>query len=682
MKKVFLIITLIIFSLSMQAQIDRSVQPKAGPAPVINIKKPVTFKLKNGLEVLVVENHKLPRVTVSLTLDNPPRIEGDKAGLANIMGDVLGSGSENISKEKFDEEVDFLGARVNFWSTGARASSLSKYFPRIFELMADAALHPKFTQEEFDKSIKQALDGIKSGEKSVANIANRVRKAIGYGKNHPYGEFTTKESIKSLTLKDVENLYAKSFKPNKAYLVVVGDVTPKQVKKLVKKYFKKWKQGTIEKQTFPKPTNVEKTEIAFVNMPNAVQSEVAVIYNTNLKMSDADYFAVLVANQILGGDFNSYLNMNLREAHGYTYGARSSINADEYASMFRTGASVRNEVTDSTVVESLKEINRIRTERVTEENLKNVKAGYMGKFVLALEKPRTIASYALNIKTNNLPEDFYTTYLEKINAVTIDDVMRVAKKYFGYDNARVVVVGKAIDVLPNLEKLPYTINYFDAYGNPTKKPEMNKPIPKGVTVQTVVDKYIEAIGGAEKVHAVNTLLQVAQAEFQGRKLDMVMKYMKPNKSFLTLGMGGMTMSKKVFNGTSGYEEARGQKKPLEGKDLEEAKAEVKPISELGLAKTGKLLAIENLNGKDAYVIKDGDSKIYFDVNSGLKVQVIKTKKAPNGKEMSQTFEFSDYKEVNGVKFSHTMKMNMGPMAFEFKTSEIKVNEGVSEKDFE
>ena len=171
MKKIFLItITTIFLSVSMQAQIDRSVQPKPGPAPVINIKKPVTFKLKNGLEVLVVENHKLPRVTMSLTLDNPPVVEGDKAGLSDMMGSLLGSGSKNISKEKYDEEIDFLGAKVFFWKTGVRANSLSRYFPKVVSLVADAVLNPKFTEEEFNKNVKQTLDEVKAGEKSVSNI--------------------------------------------------------------------------------------------------------------------------------------------------------------------------------------------------------------------------------------------------------------------------------------------------------------------------------------------------------------------------------------------------------------------------------------------------------------------------------------------------------------------------------
>jgi predicted Zn-dependent peptidase len=666
----------------MKAQVDRSVQPKPGPAPEINLEKPVTFKLKNGLEVIIVENHKLPRVTATLTLDNPPIIEGEKAGLSELTGSLIGNGSKKISKEKFDEQVDFLGARINFWSTGARASSLSKYFPEVFKLMADAALNPVFTQEEFDKNVKQTLEGLKTQEKNVTAIANRVRKSIGYGKNHPYGEFTSKESIKKITLSDVKNHYNTYFKPNNAYLVVVGDITPDQVKKMVKKQFKKWKKGEIKIPKFPQPKNVAKTEIDFIDMPNAVQSQVGVVYNTKLEMKDQDYHSVLVANQILGGDFNSYLNMNLREKHGYTYGARSAINPDKYASMFRTTASVRNEVTDSTVVETLKEINRIRTEDVTEENLNTVKANYSGKFVRALEKPKTIADYALNIKTEGLPNDFYKNYLKNINKVTIEDIKRVANKYFDVDHARVIVVGKAVDVLPNLEKLGYKINYFDKYGNPTDKPKMSKPIPKDVTVKTVIDKFINAIGGKDKVNSVKTIKQKFVAEIQGQKIDLTKISMAPNKTASIIGAGGMVMQKNVFDGEKGYILARGAKTPLEGGKLDKLKKQLQPIEELSLIKNGKLTAIEPINGKDAYVIESDEDKFFFDVDSGLKIKVLKSKENPDGTKITQALEFLDYKEVEGIKLPHKILIPMGPMTLEFKAVETIINKDVSNSDFE
>ena len=681
-KYIFLILTTFIVSATMNAQVDRSIQPKPGPAPKINLENPQTFKCRNGLEVLVVENHKLPKVSVSLQIDNEPVFEGNKAGTSGFVGALLGAGSEKMSKTDFDEEVDFLGANVSFNADGASASSLTKYFPKVFGLMAEAALHPKFTQEEFDKNKDRTITGLKSSENSVDAISNRLRKAVGYGKDHPYGEFTTKETVNNITLQDVKNYYGKYYKPNNAYLVIVGDITIKEVKKLTKKYFKKWKKTKFETVTIPKPKNVNKTVIAFADMPNAVQSVVSVISNTNLKMSDKDYHAVLLANQILGGDFNSYLNMNLREAHGYTYGARSSINADKYATMFRTSASVRNSVTDSTVMQTIKELKRIRTEKVDLETLKNVKAGYVGKFVMALERPQTIARYALNIKTKELPNDFYKTYLEKINAVTVDDILRVSKKYFNVDNARIMVTGKALDVLPNLEKLGYEIEYYDTLAEPTEKPEMSKPIPAGVTTQTIVDNYVNAIGGKAKVDAVKTIFITYEAKMQGQVLNMEVKAKAPNKKMMKMSMMGMTMMKNVFDGEKGYMESQGQKKPFEGKELAEAKKSMAPFDELGVVNTGTLKGIEPVNGEDMYKIAIGDKIAYFGVKSGLKIKDIITSKGPGGKEMTQTISYEDYKAYNGILFPNTMKIAFGPQIIDFTIKEVKINQEVKDSDFE
>ena len=457
--KLFAIITLFILSMSVNAQVDRSKQPKPGPAPKISLEIPGEFQLKNGLTVLVVENHKLPRVSYTITLDNPPISEGDKAGVSSLLGSMLGNGTTTISKDVFNEEIDYLGARLNFGSQNASAGALSKYSERILQLMADAAINPLLTEEEFQKEKDKLIDGLKTQEKSVDAVAGRVGGVLSYGVKHPYGEFVTEETVNNVTLDNVRAFYQKYFTPNNAYLVVVGDVDFKTVKKQVKKYFGEWEKSIDVSTTIPKPNNnVQYTQINFIDMPNAVQSNISLTNNVDLKMNHPDYHAVLIANYILGGAYESYLNMNLREAHGYTYGARSSVGTDKYASRFKAGAAVRNVVTDSAVVEILNEINKIKTDIVTSDELRNAKAKYVGNFVLALEKPETIARYALNIKTEELPSDFYTTYLEKINAVTVDDVKRVTNTYLKPQNARIIVVGKGSEVIGNLEKQEFLLS--------------------------------------------------------------------------------------------------------------------------------------------------------------------------------------------------------------------------------
>lgn len=676
-------ITLLFLTLTVSAQIDRSIQPKPGPAPKINLGKPQTFELKNGLKVLVVENHKLPRVSATLTLDNGPIFEGEKAGVSSLTGSLLGSGTKNISKDAFNEEVDYLGASIYFGSQSVHLNSLSKYFPRVLELMADAAQNPIFTQEEFDKEVNILKDGIKSGEKSVQNISSRVQNLLAYGKNHPYGEYTSIKTVENVTLADVEVFYNTYFKPNNSYLIIVGDVKFKEVKKQIKKQFSNWKSGEVPAYTIPTVVNVPKTEIDFIDMPNAVQSDVAVLSTVDYKMTDNDYFAVLLANQIFGGDFNSYLNMNLREAHGYTYGARSSIRTNKYtASLFSAGAQVRNAVTDSTVMETMSELTKIRTVKVTPEELKIVKATYVGSFVRNIEKPETVARYALNIKTKNLPEDFYENYLDKLNAVTVEDVQRVAQKYFSLDNARIIVTGKALDVLPNLEKLPYTINYFDKEGNPTSKPEMTKPIPEGVSKQTVIDAYFNAIGGADKIKALESTLTTYEGAAMGNTILSTEKRTS-SKYVNEMSMGGNIMAKIIMT----KDAVTMNKQPLPPAMANEMNYTLGTFPEIGLLtnEASILSGIENIDGKDMYVISTKgeivSTTIYFDIETGLKIketQVI----SMQGQTQNQESNYSDYTAYNGVKFPATKTGNLGPQTVTFKLINAKINEGVSESDFE
>jgi len=679
--KIIYFITLCMLSLTVQAQIDRNKMPEAGPDPVIKLGKPKTFTLKNGLKVIMVENNKLPRASASLTIDNKPYLEGEIAGVSSMMGSLLGRGTSNITKDEFNEKVDFLGANVSFFSSGAFASSLKKYFPEILELMADGVKNSQFTKEEFDKEVQVTLDGLKSSEKSVTAAARRVENVLTYGRNHPLGEFTSKESVKKITLKDIKNNYNTYYRPNNAYLVIEGDIDTKKIKKLVKSLFADWEKGTIPAYTMPVTKNVATTEINFVNMDNAVQSEIAIINNVDLTLGDKDYYAALIANNILGGGGTARLFMNLREDKGYTYGSYSSLRQSRYAGTFRATASVRNMVTDSSVVELQKEINRIRYQKVTAEELENSKEEYIGGFVMDVQKPRTVANFALNIARYNLPKDFYANYIKNVKSVTLDDVQNAAIKYFRGDKARIVVTGKGIEVLKNLEKTDYVINYFDKEGNPTEKPAMTMPIPEGMTAETVVNKYFEAIGGKDKVMAVKTKMTLANATIQGTPIVMTTKAAEPNKTSLVISVMGNTMQKMVFNGENGYQEARGQKIDMQPAQIAEAKASNTLFSDLHY-NAGELLRIEPIEGENAIVLKYNDTEIFYDMASGLKIKEVKITKTPDGKEGKTPTNFSDYKEVSGILFPHTISTKMGPVDLNLTVKEIKVNEGVSDADFE
>lgn len=677
---------LFLYTLGVQAQIDRSQMPKPGPAPKINLGKPDSFTLDNGVKVLVVENHKLPRVSMTLTMDNPPYAEGEKVGVSSILGAMLGEGSKKIPKDEFNEEIDYLGARMSFFSSGVSANTLSKYFPRIMELLAEGALNPNFTEEEFQTEKERALENLKSSEKDVASNAKKVSAALAFGKDHPYGEFATKQSLEGVSLEDVQKYYKDYFVPENAYLVIVGDVETGEVRDLVDQHFKFWKNGNLPKVDLSEVENVPQTQINFIDFPNAVQSEVQVTNTIELQKKDEDYFPVLMANKILGGGGEARLFLNLREDKGYTYGAYSSTGDDKYVARFVASASVRNTVTDSAVVAFLDELHRIRNEQVSTEELDNAKAKYTGDFVLALERPSTIAQYALNIEKDNLSEDFYETYLEKINAVTAEDIQRVARKYYLADNARIVVVGKGSEVSEKLENITFNgkeipVRYFDKFANETEKPDYNQGLDPNMDAQTVFDSYIEAIGSKEAVAEVNSVYTIAQADFQGQKLDLETKTTTEGKTSNLVSATGNVLTRQVFNGEEGFLVTQGKTIPFNEEGVMAAKAEAHPFPEL-IAENASLEGIEPINEEDAYVVAiSADTKNYYSVETGLKLQSIKT--VSHGQQtMALPTNYSDYKEVEGVKFPFRISRSMGPQTFDFKVTEIKINEGVTDEDFE
>ena len=680
MKKQFTYIAVaFLFSGMLSAQkIDINAMPKPGPTPAINIAKPKTFQLKNGMTVMVVENNKLPRVNVSLSMDRQPYFEGDVAGVSEIMADQLGNGTTTLSKDAFNKKIDFLGANLNFSSAGASSNSLSKYFPEVLGLMADAIINPKFSADEIQKSKDRAVEGLKSSEKSADAIASRVSNALAYGKNTSRGEFETEESIKKIQLADVQNVYKKYYAPDNAYLVIVGDVKYDQVKPMVEKAFSNWKKANTKFAALEPASNVAKTEINVVDVPSAVQSVVSVGNLNTLKMKDPSYFPATIANYILGGGGEARLFMNLREKNGFTYGAYSDMSASKYSPSFSAEASVRNEVTDKAVKEFINEINAIST--VKADELENAKAKLKGSFIMALEQPATIARFAVNQKVQDLPDDFYTNYLKSIDKVTSADVSNAVKTTILPNQSRIFIAGKASDISEGLEKLGYPVKYYDAYANPVAKPTAQKVDPS-VTVASVVDKYINAIGGKANLSKVNSYTMTGSMSMQGQNIDIKTTKAQGGKEIQIVSMGEMTLQKQVFDGKTGYSEQGGQKVQMTKEQIADNLKTTELFEELGFSKSGdyKLTGIEKINGEDSYAIKSGDKAYYYSVKTGLKTGETETV-STQGQTFTVPTTFADYKDVAGVKMPYTITVNQMGAEMVMKVKSYEVNQA-KDSDF-
>lgn len=659
-------------------KIDLNAMPKPGPTPAINIAKPKTFQLSNGLTVMVVENNKLPRVSASLSMDRPPYHEGAVTGVSEIMAEQFENGTTNISKDDFNKKVDYLGANLNFSSGGASANSLSKYFPEVLGLMADAIINPKFSAEEIQNSKERAVEGLKSEEKNASSIAERVSNALMYGKNTSRGEFETVESINKIQLADVQNTYKKYYAPDNAYLVIVGDVKFDQVKPLIEKAFSGWKKVNTPIAPLEPASNVAKTEINVVDVPSAVQSVVSLNNLNNLKMKDANYFPATIANYILGGGGEARLFMNLREKNGFTYGAYSSMVASKYSPQFSASASVRNEVTDKAVKEFMNELNAIST--VKPEELANAKAKLKGSFIMSLEQPATIARFALNQKVQDLPADFYTNYLKSIDKVTAADVANAVKATILPNQSRIFIAGKASDISEGLEKLGYPVKYFDKDANSVAKPTVQK-VDASVTVASIADKYINAIGGKANLAKITSYTTNASMSMQGQNIDFKIIKAQGGKELTTVTAMGQVVQKQVFDGKTGYSMQMGQKVDITPEEIAEKQKNPELFEELGFAKSAdyKLGGIEKIGGEDSYAIKGGDTTYYYSVATGLKTGETKKVKA-KGQEMTIPTTFSNYKDVEGVKMPYTISVSQMGMDMTMNVKSYEINKA-TDADF-
>ncbi|GAB4259280.1 MAG: hypothetical protein Kow0079_16420 [Vicingaceae bacterium] len=698
MKKILnTIIALTVVVSAVAQKLDRSKKPAPGPAPEIKLGETKKFVLDNGLKVFVVENHKIPKVTFNLELDVDPVLEADAKGYVSASGEMLRRGTTNRSKDQLDSEIDFIGATISTSENGIYATALKKHQDKLLDLMTDILYNPAFSEEELEKVKKQTLSGLKTQKDNPDAIANNVRSVLLYGKNHPYGEIVTEETVENITVDKCKSYYNTYFKPNVSYLAVVGDITFDEAKKLVEKYFSKWEKAEVPSHTYKAPAAPSKTRVAVSHKEGAVQSVVNITYPVDLKPNSPDAIKSRVMNTILGGGSSARLFRNLREAHGFTYGAYSRLERDELVGNFNAFAKVRNAVTDSAVTEFLNEMNKIRNEKVTDEEVQGAINYLTGTFAYGLQNPQTIANFAINIEKYNLPADYYANYLKALAAVTADDVHAMAKKYIKPDNAIILAVGDKNEIADKLKPFSASkeVELYDNYGNEWVEPL--KPAPEGMTAANVLDKYIEAKFGMpkgkkldKKVKKIKDITTKMTASVQGQSLSMVIYKKQPNKFSMVLSMGAMVIQKQVFDGTKGKTSGMQGEKELEGEELTSLKEQAAMFPELNYATSGNtytLLGIENLDGKDAYKIeikdKDGDSSYeYYDVASGLKVMSTQTRESEQmGGQITITSKYMDYKDVNGIKMPYKMVQSFGPQELNMEVDAIEINSGLGDEIF-
>lgn len=425
-----------------------------------DIKFPPYFEktLDNGIKLFVVEDSEFPLVTTRFVFKTGAFFDmGFKPGVAYLTSRLINKGTKKFSATELSEQIDYYGAVVStgcgYDATYIYSNCMKKYLNEIFGLVSDIVWQPAFEQAELDREKYQLLNSIISDLDEADYLAERLFKKSVY-KNTPYSLNIkgNEDSVNLITRNDIVNFYEKYYRPDNLILAVVGDITVNEVEELIaSKFVRLVGGGKVERQT----VNLSKEEginVYLVEKKGAVQSEIQ-IGHIGVTCDNPDYIKIYVMNMILGGYFTSRINRNLRESHGYTYGSRSSFSYYKWAGDFCVETNVKTEQTRAAVDEVLKEINKIRTELVEEEELETVKNYVMGNFPLQFETANAIATHIINLEFYELEKDYYDTFISKVNNVSREDVLEVASKYLDPDNISICISGNLDKLVRDFESL-------------------------------------------------------------------------------------------------------------------------------------------------------------------------------------------------------------------------------------
>ncbi|WP_238892336.1 M16 family metallopeptidase [Blattabacterium cuenoti] len=439
----------------------------------INWKDPDFFSMKNGLKILVIEHTKLPLVRVSAELEYIPFLEQEKTGIKNIFGTMLRAGSLHYSKEQLENIVDYLGIDLYTYFHESSIFTMKKYLQKSLHILSDILIHSKFDNyKEFNKIVKQRNATIRLSDKEPNCILQKISNLCFYGKNHPYGESETIDTIKNITIHDLKKLHEKYYVPNNFYLSFVGDISKKEAQNLCNEFFSEWKKKIYQYEPIPKFSLNNKPsqfEVNVIDFPFVNQSYICIGKPVNLEKSDSDYIPSILANGILGEGPQSRLFSIIREEKGFTYDIHSSLESDQYIGKFSVITTVGYDVTYEAVKTIISEIKKLVDKQVSKEELDIKKKEIIGQFILNLEYPERIQDLFICELKNNLPSGFFKNYLNKVESVTEKDIHRSCKKFFDMKNGRMFILGNMKKILHFIKKLGYPIRYFDRNGTLLKK---------------------------------------------------------------------------------------------------------------------------------------------------------------------------------------------------------------------
>jgi len=672
--------------IGLAQKIDRTKKPEAGPAPAASFPDFKEAVLSNGLKVFVIESDRKPTITVRILVKAGDFFDGEKIGVADFTAELLGRGSPKRKASDFAREADKIGAEYSASSgddaTSIVISGLTKHTDKLLELLSDAVLNPTFPEEQLEIVRKQALSNITAGKKTPQTLAANLQRKVLFG-DYPYGKVQTEESVNAITVEDLKNFYNSHYFANNATIAVVGDVKADEITKKLEKYFGKWKRGTPAKVQPAELPDSKGMMIHLVDLPGAVQSNIRVCFRS-VPRNNPDLVELGVVESVLGGGFSGRLFQNLREKHGWTYGAYASGVYQRYLGYFAASTEVRNAVTDSAIAEILAEMRRICSEPINEEELKLQREYLAGNYLLSLERAEQNATRLQNIEFYGLPADYYKTYAQRVSRVTPEKALELAKKYIEVNDLAIVVVGDAKEIKPKLEKIA-KVRVYDT----ELKPMISLTLD--LSGEELLKKHIEAIGGESAVMKIkDRIIEGKVSIFAGpQTIEGTFKRTEkfPNKQVFIITTP--LFSQEVYNdGKRVVQSGMGGTRELSGDELKKALEDSQfnmlyRTAELGYKMTAKEKKM--LKGRPVYVAEleqalSGKSTLVFDAEDFMLISETRKQNTPQG-EIDVTTTYSDFKPVDGVMQPFKIVQSLGMADVQLLVTSIKQNVGIPDEEF-
>ena len=679
--------------------------------------------LPNGLQVVAVLHHEQPVVNMRLLIRagaaSDPK---NKLGLAHMAASLLDQGTKTKSASELNDEIDFIGGAMGAGAgtdlTFVNMIVMKDSFERGMRMLSDMARQPGFDQAEIDRQKQQTLSGLRVSLEDPEYVANSVFDRLVYG-FHPYGlpETGTPETVGSIAREDLVAYHQKYFAPNNAIFAIVGDVTAEEAFSTAKKVFGDWERRELEAQKFIDPPDPTRRVIV-VNKPDAVQTEVRVGH-LGIARKHPDYMAVNLAIRILGGEGSNRLHQVLRTQRGLTYGAQANMDTLKETGDFEAETNTRSEATGEVLRLIVDEFWRIQRERVSEYELADAKAYLTGSFPLTIETPESIAMQVVNVLFYGLPLDQLQTFRERVNAVTVDDIQRVARAFLRPDRLSVVLVGNAAAFASQLKGVGFStyetielgdldltaanfkragtraggagqagwaggagrvpLRYVDERQQSTITPQ------EGEKAQALLDQVISAKGGLEKLRGIKTIVAkqtLTNPEAPGRATTTLNYLQYPDRFRIETSTGDSAVIT-AYDGTEAWMKDPRAVRAAPEQVAREARATLRrdAIALLLAAKDGKLTPrilpdVKDASGHIDHALEISGTDLnpvilYVDPATGLIRKQVFTADSPGRPIVEE--QFSDYRAVDGVQIPFTASRKAGPITLERKVTDVKFN---------